>query len=60
MEDHPHVAPLDLIHRLEAIERTLEELETALVVLVERVNRCMALVRDDHYGVGRGGWRDAP
>lgn len=41
--------------RLATIEQALEDLETTLVVLVERFNQFAALYRTDHYGVGRGG-----
>lgn len=47
-----------LERRLAAIEQALEDLETTLVVLIERFNRFAALYRTDHYGVGRGGVRE--
>ena len=49
------VVVVEQLHRLEAIEYALEDLETTLVVLVERFNQFAALYRTDHYGVGRGG-----
>ena len=45
--------------RLAAIEQALEDLETTLVVVVERLNRLLALYRTDHYGVGRGGQEES-
>lgn len=54
-------ARLDLIvERLAAMEQALEDLETTLVVVVERLNQLAALYRTDHHGVGRGGMSNEP